>query len=484
MSTEAHPTPPIPDSDTTLRGRLGPSAIMFMVIAAAAPLTVVGGLVPIGILAGNGLGFPVMFLVASAILLLFSVGLMALVRHIPETGTFSSYIGAGLGLRAGAAAAGLALTCYSAVQAAVFSYLGETLSTTIAALGGPSLHWTVYTLLSIALVGVLGYRRIELSSRVLVVVLLAETGIVLLLGIVVLVTGGAEGVGFDSFTIGNMLSGSPALGLMFALAGFIGFESTVVYRSEARHPNRTIPLATYGSAVVVGVFYAFSSWILIVAAGPSNIITEAGENPAGLLTELTERYLGPLGSIVVTLLFIGSMFAAVLSLHNVVARYQYSLARTGMAPAFLGQVHPRHGSPSLSALVQVVTAGVLVLVISALGITAEEMFSWGAGIGSIAIALLMAVTCMSVIRYFHRQHGDTTLWQRCVAPLLGAAGLLLGSILIIMNFPLLVGDSNADGSPAWGVVSLTLLAIVIASPIAGWLLSYTRTILHERTPHP
>lgn len=164
MSTDAHPTPSAHAEATTIRGRLGPSAIMFMVIAAAAPLTVVGGLVPIGILAGNGLGFPVMFLAASAILLLFSVGLMALVRHIPETGTFSSYIGAGLGFRAGAAAAGLALTCYSAVQAAVFSYLG-------------------------------------------------------------------------------------------------------------------------------------------------------------LLTDLTERYLGPIGSIVVTLLFIGSMFAAVLSLHNVVARY-------------------------------------------------------------------------------------------------------------------------------------------------------------------
>lgn len=327
MSTDAHPTPSAHAEATTIRGRLGPSAIMFMVIAAAAPLTVVGGLVPIGILASNGLGFPVMFLAASAILLLFSVGLMALVRHIPETGTFSSYIGAGLGFRAGAAAAGLALTCYSAVQAAVFSYLG-------------------------------------------------------------------------------------------------------------------------------------------------------------LLTDLTERYLGPIGSIVVTLLFIGSMFAAVLSLHNVVARYQYSLARTWMAPAFLSQVHTRHGSPSISALVQVGTASALVLAISALSIAAEEMFSWGAGIGSIAIALLMAVTCMSVIRYFHRQRGDTTLWQRLVAPLLGAAGLLLGSILIIMNFPLLVGDSSADGSPAWGTVSLTLLAIVIASPIAGWLLSFTSSVTRERIPLP
>ena len=37
-----------------LTGRLGPVAIVFMVVAAAAPLTVVAGTFPIGISAGNG----------------------------------------------------------------------------------------------------------------------------------------------------------------------------------------------------------------------------------------------------------------------------------------------------------------------------------------------------------------------------------------------------------------------------------------------
>lgn len=455
-----------------LSGSLGPAAITFMVIAAAAPLTVVGGLVPVGILVGNGIGFPVMFLVAAAILLLFSVGLMALNRHIPDTGTFSSYIGAGLGPRASAASAGLALVCYSAVQGAVFSYLGATVSGMVTALNGPDIHWTVYTLAGIAAVGFLGYRRIELSSRVLVIVLLAETGIVVLLGAVVLLTGGAEGIDVSSFTIGSILSGSPALGLMFALAGFIGFESTVVYRSEAANPNRTIPRATYGSAIVIGLFYAFAAWIVILASGPGNVVSEAGEDPAGLLTNLTERYLGPAGSVAIALLFLGSMFAAVLSLHNVIARYQHSLALRGMAPAFLGRVHSRHGSPSASALVQVGTAAVIVLGVSALGITAEQFFSWGAGIGSIAIALLMAVTCISVISYFRRDKGDTTLWQRLTAPALGAAGLILGSVLIVLNFPLLVGEALDDGTPAWGPISISLLAIVVAAPIAGWLCSF------------
>jgi hypothetical protein len=39
-----------------LEGRLGAGSIVFMVVAAAAPLTVIAGSVPIGIAAGNGAG--------------------------------------------------------------------------------------------------------------------------------------------------------------------------------------------------------------------------------------------------------------------------------------------------------------------------------------------------------------------------------------------------------------------------------------------
>lgn len=481
MTTDAPPLVPAPA--TALRGRLGPVAIMFMVIAAAAPLTVVGGLVPVGLLLGNGLGVPAMFLAAAGILLLFSVGLMALVRRIPETGTFSSYIGAGLGARAGSAAAGLALVCYTSVQGAVFSFLGATLSSSVAAVGGPDLHWTVYTLASIALVGLLGYRRIELSSRVLVVVLLAEVGIILALGVVVIATGGAEGLDASPFAIDNILSGSPALGLMFALAGFIGFESTVVYRGEAARPDRTIPLATYGSAIVVGVFYAFASWVIIMAAGPSGILAEAGEDPATLLTRLTDRYLGPVGSVIVGLLFLGSMFAAVLSLHNVITRYQHNLAERGLAPAALARVHRRHGSPFVSCLVQVGTAIVLLVVVTIAGITADQFFAWGAGIGSLAITVLMATTCVSVIRFLRREPGETTLWQRLIAPGLGALGLLAAAALTVANFPLLIGDVDAVGEPAWGVASIAVLAFVAAAPIAGLVLGARRRA-PESTPHP
>ena len=50
-----------------LTGRLGPVAIVFMVVAAAAPLTVVAGTFPIGIAAGNGAAYPGSYLTSDTV---------------------------------------------------------------------------------------------------------------------------------------------------------------------------------------------------------------------------------------------------------------------------------------------------------------------------------------------------------------------------------------------------------------------------------
>ena len=52
-----------------LRGNLGVASIVFMVVAAAAPLGVIGGVVPLGIASGNGAGFPATFIISTVILL-------------------------------------------------------------------------------------------------------------------------------------------------------------------------------------------------------------------------------------------------------------------------------------------------------------------------------------------------------------------------------------------------------------------------------
>ncbi|WP_291054544.1 APC family permease [Herbiconiux sp.] len=457
-----------PSHTRTLKGSLGVTAIVFMVVAAAAPLTVVGGAAPLGILLGNGVGFPSLYAISAVVLLLFAVGLAAMTRHVPKPGAFFTFVGYGLGKPAGLASAFLALLTYTAIQVSVHGYIGYILQVTVTGLGGPDIPWYLYSLAMIAVVGLLGYRHIDLSSKVLGVLLVGEVGIVLVLVAAVVFSGGADGVSLAPFEPNNIFSGAPGVGLMFAIAAFIGFEATAIFRDEAKDPRRTIPRATYAAVIGIGVFYTLASWGLVMAWGPDNVLGVAAEDPGAMIIVTTAKYLGVVGEVIINVLLITSMFACVLSFHNVITRYQHSMSNAGVLPNVVGRVHPKHLSPHTSSLVQTVTAAVLIVVFALLGLDPVlQVFTWFAGVATLAIAILMAVTSLAVIVYFARTRQDTRLWNTVIAPALGFLGLIGSAVVIIAYFPLLVGDVDAAGNPVFGGVSGILLALIVLFPAFG-----------------
>ena len=107
-----------------LRGNLGVASIVFMVVAAAAPLGVIGGVVPLGIASGNGAGFPATFIISTVILLFFAVGFTAMTPYVEEAGAFFSYVRKSLGFPTGIGIAFVAIVSYLAIEAGVYGLLG------------------------------------------------------------------------------------------------------------------------------------------------------------------------------------------------------------------------------------------------------------------------------------------------------------------------------------------------------------------------
>ena len=84
-------------SSTALqKNAIGMWQIVFFVIAAAAPLTGMLGIIPVAIRLGNGAGVPGAFVAAGLILLVFSVGYAAMSRHVVNAGAFYAYLAQGL----------------------------------------------------------------------------------------------------------------------------------------------------------------------------------------------------------------------------------------------------------------------------------------------------------------------------------------------------------------------------------------------------
>src|SRR3954453_20841719 len=100
-------------------GVIGTGGLMFMVVAAAAPLTVMAGVAPLAILFG-GIGAPAAYVGVGVLLCLFAVGFTPMTPYIRNAGAFYSYIARGLGRPAGLGAALLALFSYNALQIGLF----------------------------------------------------------------------------------------------------------------------------------------------------------------------------------------------------------------------------------------------------------------------------------------------------------------------------------------------------------------------------
>lgn len=468
-----------PEPPTRLAGRLGPVAIVFMVIAAAAPLTVIAAS-PIGMALTNGGGVPANYLIAGLILLLFAVGFTAMAHHITDAGAFYSFIGAGLGRMAGGGAAFLALFTYLAIQTAIFAFLGFSVGSLLDSLGVPGTPWWLWAALSIVLVGLLGYRNIDLSAKVLGVLLVLEVLVIVVLAIAVFAQGGSaeEGVSVTSFTPAVILSGPVGLGVMMAFGGYTGFESTAIFRDEARDPQRTIPRATYAAVIAIGAFYTLATWALVVAWGAGGIQGIAIEHTGDMLQLTATNYVGSWLADAISVLLVTSLLACVISFQNVVSRYLHSLGRTGLLPFTLAATHTRHGSPHRASLfVSAVSAVLLVVWIVSGWDPLLQVFTWISSTGSLGIILLFVLTSASVIAFFVKTRLDRRPWNTLIAPVLSLIGLAAVLVLAVANFPTLTGSTDAllngalEFTPVLAfVIGLAVTARVRAKHPARWAL--------------
>ncbi|MFE0100940.1 APC family permease [Streptomyces sp. NPDC059009] len=432
---------------------LGVLAILFLVLSAQAPLTGIAGAVPLSVALGNGAGVPAAYVAAGAVVLLFSVGFVAMSRYVVDAGAFYTYIGKGLGRTTGTASAAVALFAYCAIQAAMYGLFGATVRQLLLEHGGVDLPWWVWALAAMAVVQVLGAAGIDMGAKVLAVFVLAETSVLLAFALVTLVRGGGpEGLGFtESFSAHAALDGAPGVALMFAVASMFGFEATAIYGEEARDAHRTVPRATYLSITLITAFFALTSWMVISAYGASGARGAAakalagGDSSAFVFGPITDRFGAWAGDLLPVLLAT-SLFAGILAFHNSANRYLFSLGREALLPAGLCRLNGRQ-APWAAGTAQTVIALLLVVPFALAGKDPVlTLFSWFSGAAVLAIMLLYFLTSLSVVVFFRRARLDRRLWHTLLAPSLGALGIAGAIGLILANLTTLIGGDRTTAT--------------------------------------
>ena len=96
-----------------------------------------------------------------------------------------------------------------------------------------------------------------------------------------------------------------------------------------------MPRATYVAVLTIGIFYTVTTYLMVEGQGAAGLQEYLGSlqpDPTAFLFALGATYIGPALTTVMSLLFISSVFAALLAFHNAVARYLYALGREGLVP--------------------------------------------------------------------------------------------------------------------------------------------------------
>jgi len=448
------------------RNSLGLIAVTFMVISAAAPLTGVAGAVPISFLIGNGTGIPATFLLMTLIMLAFSAGYVAMSRHVTNAGAFYAYAARGLGGRMAGAVAIIAVVAYNAMQFGLIGLLGGIASGVFAGFG-VNLPWYLWSLIAVLLVGTLGYRQVDLSAKVMIVLVVLEYLVVLLVDFAILGSGGAEGLSFNFFDTTAIFSGSLTAAILFCLGSFIGFEATTIYAEEARDPERTIPRATYLSVLMIGLFFVFTTWLMIAGVGADKLVPTIGAlpDPTSFFFDLAGTYVGGPVPAIAGLLLVSSLFAAISAFHNYIARYSYVAGREGLLPAAFGRTHDAHQSPHIGSVVQTVMALVVLAVFAGLGLDPVlNMFTWISQVGTLGVLGMMTITSLSVIVFFRKMGGGNPALTTLILP--AVSGLVMAALFvyIFINF----GDLTQTAGGSLGII---LPALIPAAGIVGFAMA-------------
>jgi amino acid transporter len=409
---------------------VGLPGVLFLTVTGAAPISAMLFNTPIVVGFGNGVGAPAAFLFATVVLTIFSVGYVAMARVKTTAGGFYSYISYGLGREVGIGAGYGSVLAYSVFEASLAGGFAFFLNAKLAQFG-VNIGWPWLALFMVALISLLTYFDVRLSTVVLAAGLITEVIMLLVFDGFMFAHGNlpvaainpanafkalaASGTGSNAIA-----AGAVGLGLFYAFWSWVGFEMAPNYGEESRDPKRNVPRSLYISVIGLGIFYILTSWAPF--AGYSTVTAAAHQAQKDPL----QYYFLPANSVaghwvgsILSYLIITGSFACGMAFHNTAARYGYSLGREGLLPRALGKTHPKYKSPFIASLAQ---TGIAALIIIGFWIftgsndpTSQayyQVYGLMALMGVIVILSVQALVSLSIFIYFERHHELTGHWWK------------------------------------------------------------------------
>ena len=453
------------------RGSIGVAGMVFMVVAATAPLTAMASNLSLSLGFGAGAGTLGWIVLIGLLLVVFTSGYVALARTVVSAGAYHAYISHGLGPAAGGAAAFVAGIAYNLACAGMIVAAGFFTDLTLATYAGVDLHGRSTPSSSWAWCGSRATRasaspagsppscRSRSSSC----------------------SAPSPWRSSCSGPAGSSSTASPrpprsAAGSRSRRCSSCspsrGYEAAAAYGEECNAPGRKIKQATYLALGLLVLVFLISTWTMVAAY--EDVAATAGADPGGALNGVADRYLGSFAGAVISGIVAFSFIAAAVSFHNLSTRYMFALGRAGLLPQALGRTHPVRSTPHVAVGVQLVIDVAIIVPFAAGGADPlSALFPAISGVTSLALIALMATCSLSAVVASVRGTLSGRWCATRIFPTVAGIGLLAVGVLIVANYQQITGsDPPVAAMPA--VLLIGIAAGAIASRRRSGALSAVR----------
>ena len=370
------------------------------------------------------------YVAATLALLVVGINVGKLAQRIPSAGSFFIYVSRSLGPVYGMLAGWAMLAAYLFTAMALTVATSIFIKTMMTALGIALIPNAIVLYATVSLLAVLlAVRDIRLSSRIGLTLEAVSVAIILAVTVLAL---SRSGFALDTKQLGlsGVSPGKAAQAVVFAIFSYVGFESAATLGREARNPQSAIPKAIKLTAVVAGLFFAFTTYVITQGFGDDAAKLGASGAPLGDI-------LSGQSPLLTALVYFGaaiSSFACTLASLNAFSRLMFSLGRYNVLHASMGRVHATHHTPYVALVFGAVLNFALVCAFS--GHAELDTFGWYgtiAAFGFIIVYLLCSVAAPAYLR----KTGELTGGDMVVG-VLGAALMalaLFGSLYPVPDYP-------------------------------------------------
>ena len=411
------------DAHRLERNAVGLAPTLFQSITHMAPAAAVAFSIIVGVPYAGG-SIPLAVLLALVACLFVAVSIGQLARHLPSAGGLYTFSSRGLHPYVGFLVAWGVMLAEPIVAPLLYLIFGNELQANLTShFGWPTWLWAPFAAGAGLIVWFLTYRGIRLSTRTGVALGTFEIVVFLALALTLIVAAGGNNTlsVFGPHT-GNPNSwGSVFPGMIFAILAFIGFEASLPLAEEVKEPRKTIPRAVFLSALLIGLFYLVCYYAATVYFGPNKMVKDfIGFNGGDPWSGMAQAVWGP-GLVIVILAVLNSAIANSNAGANAATRVGYSLARIGLLPRILQQVHPRFRTPYVAVNVQALGGIILAVGLGLVAGGALPAFALLGTVATIIVVTIYILTNLSNLVFYLRERRDefNPVWNGIV-PVVGS----------------------------------------------------------------